>query len=73
MRLQVDRVEDSGMAILLLYPEGRQSIGVPRELLPKDARAGEVLEAGFAYAPLASARPLHRHKRLLDDLLGRDG
>ena len=73
MRVQVDRVGDSGMAILLLYPEGRQSLGLARELLPKDARAGEVLEFSFAYAPLPSARPLHRHKRLLDDLLGRDG
>jgi hypothetical protein len=40
MRVQLDRFEDNGMAVLLLYPHGKASFDVPQELLPKDARAG---------------------------------
>jgi hypothetical protein len=65
MRVQLDSFEDNGMAILSLYPEGRQSFGVPRELLPEDARAGGVLEASLAH-------DREENRRLLDDLLRRD-
>lgn len=36
----MDRFEDNGMVVLLLYPHGRKSFDVPRELLPEGARAG---------------------------------
>ncbi len=65
MRVQLDRFEDNGTAILPLYPEGRQGFGVPRKLLPKDARAGGVLEASLAH-------DREENRRLLDDLWERD-
>ena len=64
MRVQLDRFEDNGTAILL-YPEKRQGFGVPRELLPEDARAGGVLEASLAH-------DREENRRLLDDLWERD-
>ena len=72
MWVQLDRFEDNGMAVLLLYPEGRQSFDVPRELLPEDARAGDVFEASFARDREETERMAAETKRLLDDLLGRE-
>lgn len=59
------------MAVLLLYPEGRRTFDVPRELLPEDARAGDVFEASFAHNREETERMAAENKRLLDDLLGR--
>jgi hypothetical protein len=73
MRVQVDRFEDNGMAVLLLYPHGRESFDVPRELLPGDARAGHVFEVSFAHVWRETERMAAENKRLLDELLGRDG
>ena len=65
MRVQLDRFEDNGTAILPLYPEGWQGFGVPRELLPEDARAGGIFEASLAH-------DREENRRLLDDLWERD-
>ncbi len=73
MRVQLDRFEDNEMAVLLIYPEGRRSFDVPRELLPGDARAGDVFEVGFTRDPRETERMAAENKRLLDELLGRDG
>ena len=71
--MQLDRFEDNGMAVLLLYPEGRRSFDVPRELLPEDARAGDVFEVSFAHDRRETERMAEENKRLMDELLGRDG
>jgi hypothetical protein len=73
MRVQLDRFEDNGMAVLLLYPHGKESFDVPRELLPGDARAGDVFEVSFAYDWRETERIAAENERLLDELLGRDG
>ncbi len=65
MRVQLHRFEDNGTAILPLHPERWQGFGVPRELLPEDARAGGVLEASLAH-------DREENRRLLDDLWERD-
>ena len=72
MRVQLDRFEDNWMAILLLYPEGRRSFDVPRELLPEDARAGDVFEASFAHDREETGRLAAENKQLLDELLERN-
>ena len=72
MRVQLDRFEDNGMAVLLLYPEGRQSFDVPRELLPENTRAGDVFEASFVRDREETERIAAENKWLLDDLLGRE-
>ncbi len=73
MRVQLDRFEDRGMAVLLLYPEGRESFDVPRELLPEDARAGDVFELSFARDRRETERAAAENKGLLDELLRRNG
>ena len=73
MRVQLDRFEDNGMAVLLLYPHGRESFDVPRELLPEDARAGDVFGVSFAPDRRETERMAAENERLLDELLGRDG
>jgi hypothetical protein len=72
MRVQLDRLEDNGMAVLLLFPHGRESFDVPRELLPEDARVGEDFEVSSA-CDRETDRMAAENKRLLDELLGRDG
>jgi hypothetical protein len=59
MRVQLDRFEDNGTTRLPRYH------GVPRELLPEDARAAGVLEASLAH-------DREENRRLLDDLWERD-
>ncbi len=73
MRVQLDRFEDNGMAVLLLYPDGREGFDVPRELLPEDARAGDVFEVSFARDQRETGRMAAENKSLLNELLGRDG
>ena len=75
--MQLNRFEDNAMAVLLLYPEGRQSFDMPRELLPEDAWAGDAFEACFVEARFARDREeiermAAENKRLLDDLLVRE-
>jgi hypothetical protein len=71
--VQVDRFEDNGMAVLLLYPEGWRSFDVPRELLPREAMPGDVFEVSFVYDRRETERMANENKRLMDELLGRDG
>ena len=73
MRVQLNRFEDNGMAVLLLYPHGRESFDVPRELLPGNARARDVLEVSFARDWREAERMAAENEKLLDELLGRDG
>ena len=73
MRVQLDRFEDNGMAVLLLYPHGKESFDVPRELLPEDVRAGDVFEVGVARDWRETERMAAENEKLLEELLGRDG
>ena len=73
MRVQVDKLEDNGMAVLLLYPEGKRPFDVPLELLPEGARAGDVFEVRFVRDDRETERMADENRRLLDELLGRDG
>lgn len=41
--------EDNGIAMLPLYPEGRRTLDVPRELLPREVQPGDVSEVSFAH------------------------
>ena len=73
MRVQVDRFEDNGVAVLLLFPEGRRSFDVPRELLPREARPGDVFEARFTRDAGETERMAEENRRLMDELMGRRG
>ena len=44
VRLQIDRFEDGGWAVVLPYPDGRRGFDVPRELFPGEASVGDMFE-----------------------------
>src|SRR5215217_9461336 len=73
MRVQIDRFEDNGWAVLLPYPEGRKSFDVPRELLPEEVSAGDIFEVRFEYDRDETLRIAEENRRLLDKLLGGGG
>ena len=73
MYVQIDRFEDNHMAALLLFPDGKRSFDVPRELLPEEAQEGDVFDVRFESAPEESERLAKENRSLLDDLLKRDG
>jgi hypothetical protein len=70
MRVQIDRFEDNGCAVLLPYPEGRKSFDVPRELLPEEVSAGDIFEVRFECDRDETLRLAEENRRLLDELLG---
>jgi hypothetical protein len=72
MRVQIDSFGDSGMVVLLLYPEGRGGFDVPRELLPEGSRAGDVLGVSFAHDRWETEHMASEDKCLLGELLGRN-
>jgi Protein of unknown function (DUF3006) len=73
VRVQADRFEDNGMAVLLPYPEGGRSFDAPRELLPRKAKPGDVLEVSFVHDRRETERMADENRRLMDELLRRDG
>ncbi|MDQ3794161.1 MAG: DUF3006 domain-containing protein [Actinomycetota bacterium] len=72
MRVQIDKFEDNRWAVLLLYPDGRVTFDVPRELLPAGASPGDVFEGRFEHDRVETERLAGENRRLLDGLLGWD-
>ena len=70
MRVQIDRFEDNGWAVLLLYPDGSRSFDLPRELLLEGDAAGDVFEVRFVRDHEETGRIAAENRRLLDELLG---
>ncbi len=73
MRVQIDRFEDNGWAVLLLHPDGERSFDAPRELLPEGASPGDVFEVRFEHDRAETERLVAENRRLLDELLGEEG
>ncbi|CAN5313510.1 hypothetical protein BH18ACT10_BH18ACT10_10620 [soil metagenome] len=73
MHVQIDRFEDGGWAILSLYPDGKRSFDVPRDLLPEDASVGDVFTMRFEHDRGETDRLSAENRRLMEELLGRDG
>ena len=73
MRVQIDRFEDEGWAVLLLYPDGERSFDAPRELLPEGAMPGDVFKARFEYERTETERLVAENRRMLDEHLGEEG
>ena len=72
MRVQIDRFEDGGWAVLLLYPDGKRSFDAPRELLPAGASPGDVFELRFDHDRAETERLVSENRRLHDELLRRE-
>jgi hypothetical protein len=73
MRVQIDRFEDNGWVVLLLYPDGMRSFDAPRELLPAGASPGDVFEVRFEHDRAETDRLAEENRRLMDELLGQEG
>jgi hypothetical protein len=71
MRVQIDRFEDNGWVVLLLYPGGERSFDAPRELLPAGASPGDVFEVRLEHDAAETGRLAGENRRLLDELSGR--
>ena len=69
----MDRFEDNGWAVLMPYPAGDKTFDVPRTLLPDDAAAGDVFTVRFEPDREETARLAGENRRLMDELLKRDG
>ncbi len=72
MRAQIDRFEDNGCAVLLLYPDGKRSFDVPRGLLLAGASVGDVFELRSEHDRAETERLAGENRRLLDELLERE-
>ncbi len=72
MRVQIDRFEDGGWAVLLLYPDGRRSFDAPREMFPAGATEGDVFEVRFEFDADETERLAGENRRLLRGLVRRD-
>jgi hypothetical protein len=73
MLVQIDRFEDNGWAVLLLYPDGRRSFDAPRELLPGEASPGDAFEVRCEHDRGETERLAEENRHLLDELLGDEG
>ena len=73
VKVQLDRFEDNGWAVLIPYPAGDKTFDVPREALPEGAAPGDVFTWRFEPDPEETARLAGENRRLMDELLGRDG
>lgn len=71
VRVQVDRFEDGGWAVVSIYPEGKKTFDVPREALPEDASAGDVFDVGFERNEEETRRSASENEKILDELLKR--
>ena len=72
MRVQINTFEDNGWAGLLLYPDGKRSVDVPRELLSAGASRGDVFGAGLEQDRAGTEQLASENWRLLEELVRRD-
>ncbi|MGH3086599.1 MAG: DUF3006 domain-containing protein [Rubrobacteraceae bacterium] len=72
MRVQIDRFEDNGWAVLLLYPDGRKTFDAPREILPEDASPGDVFDVKFERKEEETKKVANENEKLMNELLGRE-
>ncbi|CAN5720017.1 hypothetical protein BH24ACT22_BH24ACT22_04540 [soil metagenome] len=72
MKVQLDRFEDKGWAVLMPYPTGDKTFDVPREALPRDAAPGGVFTLRFEPDLEETERLSNENRRLMNELLERD-
>jgi hypothetical protein len=72
--LSIDRFEGAKKEIAVLVTDDSVSINIPRQLLPKDARAGDVVSLTIERNPEATAEVASKTKKVQADLAkGDDG
>ncbi len=69
----IDRIEDNGMAVVLLGEDEKQQIDLPVAFLPDGASDGDHLRITFTLDKQARAATEDRVKKLQDELTKRSG
>ncbi len=72
MQLSIDRFEGVKKEIAVLMTEDGRSLTVPRDLLPKGAKAGEILAMTWERDPKATAELGKKARAVRDDLAQTD-
>jgi len=68
IRLSIDRFEGPRRSIAVLLLEDGRTILIPRDLLPRGARAGEVLAMDLARDQKASAEVARQARQIREEL-----
>lgn len=69
----IDRIEDNGMAVVLLGDDEKQQIDLPVAFLPNGASDGDHLRISITLDKQARAEALDNVKKLQDELTQRSG
>ena len=69
----IDRLEDGGMAVLLVGEDGDTQVDIPTGLLPEDARDGDHLRITISVDRTSRAAAEDRIKRLQSELRAQSG
>jgi hypothetical protein len=70
--LTIDRYEGAGKAIAVLLTDDGEAINVPRRLLPRGAKAGDVLTVRIQRDRAATKEVAERTRAVEDELDRRD-
>ena len=71
MRVQLDRFENAGWAVMMPYPAGDKTFDVPREALPPESAPGEVFTVRFEPDREETRRLAEENRHLMNELLER--
>jgi DUF3006 family protein len=70
MRVQIERFEDGGWAVVLPYPGGGNGFDAPRDLFPDGASVGDVFDVRIERDRGETGRQAEENRRLLEGLAG---
>jgi hypothetical protein len=72
IRLSIDRFEGERKQFAVLVTDDRQQFKIPKGLLPKGAKAGDILTIQIELDKEATQKVAEETKRVQDDLRKRD-
>lgn len=72
-RAVIDRIEDNGMAVLLIGEDGKTQVDIPVQLLPEGAKDGDHLRINMTIDSHSRAASEERIKKLQDQLRQQSG
>lgn len=69
----IDRIEDGGLAVLLIGEDGKTQLDFPVSLLPRGAAEGDHLRISISLDRRSRTEAEERIRRMQDELRGRGG
>lgn len=73
LRAEIDRIEDGGVAVLVIGDDAKTQVDVPASLLPEGAAGGDHLRISITLDKGSRDAASDRVKRLQDKLASRGG